>query len=87
MTIFFFFVLSFFFLFALCIVIEERSNEKEEKRSPFFVVGDCFGREGVVCCLWTSGERVVGVGFGRAIGQEIDKTHEIMGRCVLLESA
>ena len=40
-----------------------------------------------MCCFWTSGERVVGVGFGRAIGQEIDKTHEIMGRCVLLECA
>ena len=40
-----------------------------------------------MCCFWTSGERVVGVGFGRAIGQEIDKTHEIMGRFVLLECA
>ncbi len=38
-------------------------------------------------CFWTRGVREVGVGFGRAIGQEIDKTHEIMGRCVLLESA
>ncbi len=78
---------------VLCIVIEERSNEKEEKRRKntppplFFVVGDCCGGEGVVCCFWTSGEREVGVGLGRAIGQEIDKTHEIMGRCVLLECA
>ena len=40
-----------------------------------------------MCYFLTSGERVVGVGFGRAIGQEIDKTHEIMGRCVLLECA
>ncbi len=50
-------------------------------------VGICFGREGVVCCFWTSGVREVGVGFGRAIGQVIDKTHEIMGRLVLLECA
>ncbi len=42
-----------------------------------------------MCCFWTSGGREVGVGFGfgRAKGQEIDKTHEIMGRCVLLECA
>jgi hypothetical protein len=40
-----------------------------------------------VCCFRTSGVREVGVGFGRAIGQEIDKTHEIMGRLVLLECA
>ncbi len=57
-------------------------KEREEKYPPpsFFVVGDCLGKEGVVCCFWTSGVREVGVGFGRAIGQEIDKTHEIMGR-------
>jgi hypothetical protein len=41
----------------------------------------------VLCCFWTSGVWEVGVGFRRAIGQEIDKTHEIMGRCILLEFA
>ncbi len=41
----------------------------------------------MVCCFWTSAVREVGVDFGRAIGQEIDKTHEIMARCVLLEFA
>ena len=40
-----------------------------------------------MCCFRTSGVREVGVGFGRAIGQEIDKTHEVMGRLVLLECA
>ncbi len=35
-----------------------------------------------------SGVREVVVGFGRAIGQEIDKTQEIMmGRLVLFECA
>ena len=41
----------------------------------------------MVCCFRTSGGREVGVGLGRAIGQEIDKTHEIMARFVLLECA
>ena len=36
-------------------------------------------------CFWTSGVIEVSVCFGRAIGLEIDKTHEIMLRCVLLE--
>ena len=41
----------------------------------------------MVCCFGTIGVIEVDVGLGRAKGQEIDKTHEIMGRCVLLEYA
>ncbi len=49
-----------------------KRKKKEEKTLPppcFFVVGDCFGREWVVCCFRAKGVREVGVGFGRAIGQ------------------